>query len=116
VQVFAPSADRGLGALREADTRAIEQVPGVVMASSVQNQRGIDVVAGDRSVTTRAFGVDPMWMEIRRWILQEGEFISEEDIAGVNRVALLGELIANQLFPEGGAVGQTIRVKGDPTP
>jgi putative ABC transport system permease protein len=115
VQVFAPTADRGLDALREEDVRAVEaEVPGVVMASEVQNQRGIDVVFEDRSVTTRAFGVGPMWMEIRRWDIQEGEFISEADMAAMNRVAILGAGVASRLFPEGGAVGQTIRVQGDP--
>jgi putative ABC transport system permease protein len=114
VQVFAPTADRGLDALREEDARAIEQVPGVTMVSSVQNQRGFDVVAGDRSVTTRAFGVEPLWMEIRRWAMEDGAFISDEDMAGMSRVAILGEQVANQLFPGGGAVGQTIRVQGDP--
>jgi putative ABC transport system permease protein len=114
VQVFAPTADRGLDALREEDARAIEQVQGVTMVSSVQNQRGIDVVAGDRSVTTRAFGVEPLWMEIRRWAMEDGAFISDEDMAGMSRVAILGEQVANQLFPGGGAVGQTIRVQGDP--
>jgi putative ABC transport system permease protein len=114
VQVFAPTADRGLDALREEDARAIEGVPGVTMVSSVQNQRGLDVVAGDRSVTTRAFGVEPMWMEIRRWAMAEGEFISDEDVAAASRVVILGEQVANELFPEGGAVGQTVRVAGDP--
>jgi len=115
VQVFAPGADLGLDALRAEDARAIEaQIPGVSMASVVQNQRGIDVVYEDRSVTTRAFGVEPTWMEIRRWDIQEGAFIDEADVAGMSRVAILGVDVAEQLFPDGGAVGRTIRVAGDP--
>jgi putative ABC transport system permease protein len=53
-------------------------------------------------------------MEIRRWAMEDGAFISDEDMAGMSRVAILGEQVANQLFPGGGAVGQTIRVQGDP--
>jgi putative ABC transport system permease protein len=115
VQVFAPSADRGIAALDESDVRAIEATIGdVVMVSAVQNQRGIDVAYEDRVVTTRAFGVEPDWMEIRRWGLQEGSFVSDADMAGLARVAILGAHVARSLFPDGGAVGRTIRVNGDP--
>jgi putative ABC transport system permease protein len=114
-QVFAPQADRGLASLMEADARAIEaEVPEVLQASVVQNQRGITVVAGDRSVVTRAFGVEPAWVDIRRWPMGEGEFVSDADSAALARVVVLGVKVARELFPEGGAVGQTVRVNNDP--
>ncbi|MBI4541204.1 MAG: ABC transporter permease [Gemmatimonadetes bacterium] len=115
VQVFAPRADRGLGVLFDADARAIEaEVPHVQMVSAVQNQRGIPVVFEDRSVTTRAFGVESDWMEIRGWGMAEGEFVSEADMAGMARVVMLGAKVARDLFPEGGAVGRPVRVANDP--
>ena len=115
VQVFAPQADRGLASLTEPDARAIEaEVPGIVMASVVQNQRGINVVFEDRSVTARAFGVEPDWVEIRRWGVSEGELFSSADMASMARVAVLGAKVAAALFPDGGAVGRTIRVNNDP--
>ena len=115
VQVFAPRADRGLAVLFEGDARAIESdVPGIRMTSVVQNQRGIDVVNGDRAVTTRAFGVESDWMEIRRWDMAEGEFITEEDLAAQSRAVMLGARVARELFPDGGAVGSTVRVLNDP--
>jgi putative ABC transport system permease protein len=114
-QVFAPTADRGLASLSEADARAIaEEVPNVVMVSAVQNARGIDVVHQDRAVTTRAFGVEPDWLEIRHWGLAEGEFITGDDMASMARVAILGQGVARELFPDGGAIGQVIRVNNDP--
>ena len=115
VQVFAPRADRGLAVLFPEDARAIEaEIPGVSMVSPVQNQRGIQVVARDRSVTTRAFGVDSDWMTIRRWGVTDGDFVSDADIADASRVVLLGAKVAKELFPEGGALGQTVRVNNDP--
>jgi putative ABC transport system permease protein len=114
-QVFAPQADRGLASLMEEDARAIEaEVPGVEVASVVQNQRGISVVFGDRSVVTRAFGVEPAWREIRRWPVAEGEFVSDTDMASLARVVVLGAKVARELFPEGGALGQTVRIANDP--
>jgi putative ABC transport system permease protein len=115
VQVFAPTADRGLTVLLESDARAIEaEIGGVLMVSSVQNQRGITVGNGDRSVTTRAFGVEPDWIDIRRWAVDEGAFVSDSDMAGLTRVVLLGVKVARALFPEGGAVGSTVRIGNDP--
>lgn len=114
-QVFAPTADRGLASLMEGDARAVErEIPGVRLVSGTQNLRGISVVAGDRQVTTRAFGVEPDWMAVRRWGVSEGEFIDAADMAATARVVLLGAGVARQLFPNGAAVGETIRVNGDP--
>jgi putative ABC transport system permease protein len=114
-QVFAPQADRGLASLLEGDAEAIAaELPFVEMVSGVQNARGVTVVYGDRSVVTRGFGVEPDWFEIRRWALGEGEFFSDADMAGLSRVVMLGLKVAQALFPEGGAVGQTVRVNNDP--
>lgn len=115
VQVFAPRADRGLSVLFAEDADAIErEVPGIRMVSPVQNQRGVDVVARDRSVVTRAFGVGADWMTIRRWGVVEGDFISDADVASASRVVLLGAKVARELFPDRGAIGQTVRVNNDP--
>jgi len=115
VQVFAPQSDRGLASLLEGDARAIAaEVPYVELVSGVQNARGITVVYEDHSVVTRGFGVEPDWLEIRRWALAEGEFISDSDMATMSRVVMLGLKVARALFPEGGAVGRTVRVNNDP--
>jgi putative ABC transport system permease protein len=115
VQVFAPQADRGLATLFEADARAIEaDVPGVRLVSGVQNQRGITVVHEDRSVTTRAFGVEPDWLEIRHRDMGDGEFLTIGDMAVMGRVVMLGAKVGRELFPEGDAVGRTVRIANDP--
>jgi putative ABC transport system permease protein len=115
VQVFAPTADRGLQVLLDSDARANEaEISRVMMVSPVQNQRGITVVHEGRSVTTRAFGVEPDWIDIRRWAVDEGAFVSDSDMAGMTRVVMLGVKVARALFPEGGAVGSTVRIGNDP--
>jgi len=115
VQEFAPQSDRGLASLLEADARAIEaEVPYIDLVSAVQNLRGINVVYEDRSVITRAFGVEPSWLAIRHRDVAEGEFLSESDMAAMARVAVIGVKVARALFPDGGAVGRTVRVNNDP--
>jgi len=115
VQVFAPQADRGLASLLEGDARAIEaEVPYVELVSGVQNLRGINVVYEDRSAVTRAFGVEPSWLAIRRRDVADGEFLSESDMAAMARVAVIGIKVARALFPDGGAIGRTVRVNNNP--
>jgi putative ABC transport system permease protein len=115
VQIFAPQQDRGLASLMEPDARAIEtEIADIGKVSVVQAQRGIDLVYEDRSATTRVFGVDPGFSEIRYRAVSQGEFISDADVASMARVAILGDKVAKTLFPEGDAVGKVIRVENDP--
>jgi ABC-type antimicrobial peptide transport system permease subunit len=115
VQIFAPQQDRGLASLMEPDARAIEaEIADIGKVSVVQAQRGIDLVYEDRSATTRAFGVDSGFAEIRYRPVSQGEFISDADVASMARVAILGDKVAKALFPDGDAVGKVIRVENDP--
>jgi putative ABC transport system permease protein len=115
VQIFAPQAERGLAELFPEDARAIrDQIPNIELISVVQNKRGINLVYENRSAVARLFGVDPDWAEIRYVPLAEGEFISQADMTSLARVAYLGDNVAKTLFPEGGAVGRTVRVDNEP--
>jgi putative ABC transport system permease protein len=115
VQIFAPQADRGLASLTEPDARAIEaEISDIGKVSVVQAQRGINLVYEGRSAVTRVFGVDPGFSEIRYRPVSQGEFIGDDDIASTARVAVLGDKVAKTLFPDGDAVGKTIRVENDP--
>jgi putative ABC transport system permease protein len=114
-QVFAPTADRGLSSLFPEDARAIEkEVPNIDLISATQNKRGINLVYEDRSAVTRLFGVEPDWANVRHRSLASGEFISHADMTSMARVAILGDTVAKALFPEGGAVGRTIRLENEP--
>src|SRR6266446_6515401 len=62
VQVFAPTADRGLSTLFPEDARAIEkEIPNIELISATQNKRGINLVYENRAAVTRMFGVEPSW-------------------------------------------------------
>jgi putative ABC transport system permease protein len=115
VQIFAPTADRGLASLSEADARAIEaEIPNIELVSGTQNKRDVNVVFEDRALKTRGFGVEPSWADIRYRPLSEGEFISAADMASMARVVVLGSTVAKGLFPEGGSVGRVIRIENEP--
>jgi ABC-type antimicrobial peptide transport system permease subunit len=115
VQVFAPRADRGLSTLFPEDARAIErEIPNIDLVSVTQNKRNVNLVYEDRSAVTRLFGVDPSFSEVRHRPLIVGEFISNADMSSMARIAILGDAVAKTLFPQGDAVGRTIRIENEP--
>jgi len=110
-QVFAPTTDRTIASLLEGDAQAIEAGLGNIRyVSPVQNQRGWEVVYGDRSVKTRIFGVGPAWHLIRRRSVERGEFLTQADLVNMTRVTVLGFRTAKMLFDAADPVGQSIRI------
>jgi putative ABC transport system permease protein len=110
-QVFAPTTDRTIASLMEADTQAIEaSIGNIRYISSVQNQRGWEVIHGGQSVKTRIFGVGPTWHHIRRRPVEKGEFLTQADVVNMTKVAILGYRTARMLFGDTDPIGQTIRI------
>jgi putative ABC transport system permease protein len=110
-QVLAPTTDRTIASLIEADAQAIEaELGNIRYVSSVQAQRGWEVIAGDKSVKTRIFGVGPTWHHIRHRAVERGEFLSQADVVNMSKVAILGWRTAKMLFGEANPVGQTVRI------
>jgi putative ABC transport system permease protein len=100
--------------LTEEDARAIAlQVPGVVTAGG--NMRGgAQVVFGNQNWSTVIQGTTPDYLEIRDWDLADGKFFTDEDMDGSTKVAVLGQTVKENLFGDGDAIGQIVRIKKVP--
>jgi putative ABC transport system permease protein len=100
--------------LTEEDARAIAlQVPGVVTAGG--NMRGgAQVVFGNQNWSTVIQGTTPDYLEIRDWDLADGKFFTDEDLDGSTKVAVLGQTVKENLFGDGDAIGQIVRIKKVP--
>jgi putative ABC transport system permease protein len=110
-QVFAPTTDRTVASLMDADAQAIEAgIGNLRYVSAVQNQRGWEVIHGDQSVKTRIFGVGPTWHHIRRRPVERGEFLTQADLVNMSKVAVLGFRTAKMLFGNADPIGETIRI------
>jgi putative ABC transport system permease protein len=59
-------------------------------------------------------GVGTDFLIVRNWPLATGDFISSRDVAGAARVCIIGQTVANQLFPDEDPIGQQVRVKSIP--
>ena len=90
------------------DAQAIgAQVPEVI-AIAPQITFGGPIVAGKLNTFTQIVGVTPEYFDALNYNISDGDFISQTDLDARSRVAVLGALTAQTLFPDGDAVGQPI--------
>jgi putative ABC transport system permease protein len=100
--------------LNEDDIEAIRrECPSVAMASP-SVRAGAQLIFGNQNWNSSVQGVNEQISEIRKWPLQTGEFISENDVRNAARVVVIGQTIADNLFPGIDPLGQMVRVRGLP--
>jgi putative ABC transport system permease protein len=101
--------------LTEADADAIRnEVAGVQYVAAGVNQRA-QVVFGNQNWSTSVQGTDVDLPLIRAWPVRSGAFFSSRDVDGAAKVAVLGSVVAEQLFgTDTDPVGQVIRVRNQP--
>jgi putative ABC transport system permease protein len=72
------------------------------------------VVAGELNWGTSIQGVSVDYPLIRSWNVSEGTFFTDQDVKSASKVCVLGSTVADNLFPDGQAVGQIVRIKNVP--
>ncbi|HEX5688635.1 MAG TPA: ABC transporter permease, partial [Roseiflexaceae bacterium] len=93
------------------DIEAIQrECPSVAMASPAVNARA-QVVFGNQNWNTSVQGVNEQFPAIRKWTIQSGDFFSEADVRTASRVAVIGQTVADNLFPGLEPLGQMMRVR-----
>jgi len=104
----------GSSTLTAEDAEAIKSdCPAVAYVSPVVRTNG-QVVAGELNWGTQIFGVGPDWPFIRAWNNSDGSFFGDSDVKSATKVCVLGATVAENLFPQGGSVGQIVRIKNVP--
>jgi putative ABC transport system permease protein len=96
------------------DVQAIIRDATHVAAASPSVTAGVTLVFGNQNWTTRAEGVSTDYPKIRNRGVSSGEFFSDADVSSAARVVVIGQTVANQLYPGMDPVGQTIRVRNLP--
>jgi len=100
--------------LSEDDATALEREIAAVQLAIPQQRGTSQVVAGGLNWSTLVLGVTPGFLDAREWGIASGRNFLPEEAAGAGKVALLGETVVANLFPEGGALGSEIRVRNVP--
>ncbi|HEX3581980.1 MAG TPA: ABC transporter permease [Thermoanaerobaculia bacterium] len=104
----------GNSTLTPEDADAIKAECPAVAYVTPNMRTSAQVVAGELNWGTSIYGVNPDWPFIRSWNCSDGSFFSDTDVKSATKVCVLGATVAENLFPQGGAVGQTVRIKNVP--
>jgi putative ABC transport system permease protein len=96
------------------DVEALETQSYALAAVSPVIVTRLQVVGGAGNWRTTVSGVDVDYVTIRDWPLESGAFFDASDLKATRKVAVLGRTVALNLFPDGDAVGQQIRLRDVP--
>ena len=95
------------------DYQAITQLPGV-SAAVPGFESSVVVKADNLSMSAMVLGTTSPYLDVCRFRLHLGRFITEDDDLSANRVAVLGARVEETLFGEQDALGRQICLRGVP--
>src|SRR6186997_2002766 len=108
------TGDTGTNTLTVDDLDAIKrEVPSVSMVTPNVNARS-QLVAGNMNWNTGVTGVSEQYPEIRKWPVATGSFFTDADVRTAARVIVIGQTLADNLYPGADPIGQDIRVMNLP--
>jgi putative ABC transport system permease protein len=96
---------------KETDAQAVATQIGGIRAVAPEVRSGGTVVANGRNWTTTLTGSTNDYFATNNWTVREGRAFTDNELAGGSAVCLIGETIRRELFGNGGAVGESLRVK-----
>jgi len=96
------------------DVKAIRTDAEYVKAVSALIRVDGQVVGGGSNWSTRVEGVEPSYLEIRNWEIEEGEAFTEDQDRARSKVCLIGSVIVEELFEDQDPIGAKIRIGSVP--
>ena len=97
------------------DARAISESPQVstIKYVSPESEQRTQVTTGSSNTNTEIMGVTPLYADVHNVAIASGNFISQNDVDSMTKVAVIGPQVVTDLFGDNASpIGQTIRVKG----
>jgi len=97
------------------DLRAIQTELGTVRWAAPVLRATTQVLSEEQNWTTSTVGTSPEYFQIRTWPAARGTLLTQADVDGGAKVAVLGQTVVEKLFgPGADPVGQVVRVKNVP--
>ena len=101
--------------LKQEDYDAILQDKKYITYVSPEVTASGQVIYGANNTLTSVYGENTDYLNIKQWVVEDGDCFTEEDIRKSAKVCLVGKTIVDELFPNGGdPIGKTIRFKSIP--
>lgn len=96
--------------LKLEDYEAIADQAEYISAASPEVSSSGQVIFGANNTPTSIYGVNPSYLDIRKYTVAQGEMFTEADVKSSAKVCLIGQTVVDNLFTNGeDPVGQTIR-------
>jgi putative ABC transport system permease protein len=96
------------------DVKRIQEEATLIKAVTPVVRTGGQVIGGVGNWSTQILGVSTNFLEIRDWPLASGDFFTDKDMISRAKVAVLGQTVVKQLFPDEDPIGQQIRIRNVP--
>ena len=96
------------------DAEAIGREVADVLGFSPEVRDRAQVLANGLNWNTMIMGESPDYPTIRSWKIGSGTMFTDQDVRSVAKVAVLGQTVVDQLFPDGDPVGKTVRIRNIP--
>ena len=98
--------------LKQTDADAIAKEITLAKAVSPELQGRYQVVSKGKNTNTTILGSTPSYPVVRNVEIDEGTFITDQNLKSLSKVAVIGPTVRDDLFGVGSsAIGQTIRIK-----
>ena len=123
--LISPGAQRGIGqqissgrgsakSLLLEDSNAIVSDIPLAKAVSPEVSGRYQIAGKGTNTNTSVMGVTSYYMDVRNVQMDEGDFITDQNIRTIAKVAVLGPTTRDDIFGEGATdiIGQTIKIKG----
>jgi len=121
--IVMPGAQRGIGiqvnagrgsaqTLTQNDADALKEEIALVNTVAPELSSRYQVTAKGTNTNTQVIGTVPDYLTVRNVELEDGSFISDQNIRSLSKVVVLGPIVRDDLFGEGvSPIGQSIRIR-----
>jgi putative ABC transport system permease protein len=103
-----------LPTLTEDDAWAIQNEISTVELVAPYVRGSAQLISGNLNWSTTVQGVTNEFFGVREWDLSKGRLFDPEEIKGSAKVVILGETVAENLFPDQDPLGQDLRINRVP--
>jgi len=103
-----------LPTLTEDDAWAIQNEIVSVKLTAPTVRGNAQLIAGNLNWSTSVNGVTNEFFSVREWDLADGRLFDSDEIKASSKVVILGETVAENLFPDQDPIGQSLRINRVP--
>jgi putative ABC transport system permease protein len=97
-----------------ADSEAIAALNLPITGPAPQFSGSGQLIAPAADTSAQVVGITPEYQAINSLTMASGSFVGQDDVASAAQVIVLGASVAEELFGSGQALGQVVRVEGQP--